>query len=78
MGKVLLHINGKLSVCKEYQGEENNVLSQNAINTTLTFEEVWNKAFPTKKCQSYKLKKICVNCPGILEKYSNYSNFCFV
>lgn len=78
LGKVLLHINGKLSVCKEYQGEENNVLSQNAINTTLTFEEVWNKAFPTEKCQSCNLKKICVNCPGILEKYSNYSNFCFV
>ena len=75
LGKVLLHINGKLSVCKEYQGEENNVLSQNAINTTLTFEEVWNKAFPTEKCQSCNLKKICVNCPGILEKYSNYSNF---
>lgn len=77
-GKVLLHTDGKLSVCREYGSGNTNVFEQNVINSLLTFEKIWNADFPTEKCKICNLRKICVNCPGIIEKYKTYSKFCFI
>lgn len=77
-GKVLLKIDGSLSVCREFGQVANNVSHNAAVKLIASFEEIWNRAYPTKKCEKCNLNKLCVNCPGIIEKYSDYSKFCFV
>lgn len=77
-GKILLHIDGTIGICKEYDHVYGNILEENTLQVILRLHESWNQAYSIKKCFQCQFRKICNNCQGLLKKYEYSSSLCFL
>lgn len=77
-GKILIHTNGDISICRQFNENYGNILKENILEISLKLESQWNSGYSIEKCSQCNFAKICRNCQGVLKKYEDNERLCFI
>lgn len=77
-GKILIHTDGTVGICREYDEGYGNILKENTLEVSLKLQSQWNDGYSIDKCEQCSFGKICRNCQGILKRYEHNEKLCLV